>query len=55
MFKNWKTTLSGLVAVATGVKIILTSADFATGISVIASGIGLLFAKDAKTGDKQNG
>ncbi len=47
MFKNWKTTLSGIVAIATGIKIIVTSADFSTGLSVIASGIGLLFAKDS--------
>lgn len=45
MFKNWKTTLSGLGAVITGVATIVKG-DVITGVSVIITGLGLVSAKD---------
>lgn len=45
MFKNWKTTLSGLGAVITGVATIVKG-DVVTGVSVIITGLGLVSAKD---------
>lgn len=45
MFKNWKTTLSGIGAVITGVATIVKG-DVITGVSVIITGLGLVGAKD---------
>jgi len=45
MFKNWKTTLFGFTTLLTGIKLILTGHQL-EGISAIASGLGLHFAKD---------
>lgn len=45
IFKNWKTTLFGLTTLLTGIKLCLTG-NIPEGISAIASGLGLHFAKD---------
>lgn len=44
--KSWKTTLCGFAAIFTGIKTIITTGNFADGITTITVGIGLIFAKD---------
>lgn len=45
MKRNWKTSLFGIGALITGIATILKG-DLQTGLSTIAAGIGLIFAKD---------
>jgi len=45
MFKNWKTSLSGLGAIITGVAVVLKG-DVVGGVTAIITGVGLLTAKD---------
>jgi len=45
MFKSWKTTLSGLAAVITGV-VAVASGDTLTGLTAIIAGVGLIVGKD---------
>ena len=45
MFKNWKTTLSGVSAILVGVTLIVKG-DYGSGATSIVTGFGLLFAKD---------
>jgi hypothetical protein len=50
MFKNWKTSLSGLAGIITGITLIVNS-HVPEGITAIITGIGLISAKDYnKTG-----
>lgn len=43
--KNWKTTLSGITTILSGAVSIIKG-DLHTGLTLVATGIGLLFAKD---------
>lgn len=45
MFKSWKTTLSGIAAVITGV-VAIASGETLTGVTAIITGIGLIAGKD---------
>jgi hypothetical protein len=45
MFKNWKTSGSGIGAIVCGIGCIIKG-DLTTGISAIITGVGLLMAKD---------
>lgn len=45
MKKNWKTTLFGITTIISGIATIIKG-DPQTGITIILSGAGLLFAKD---------
>ena len=45
MKRNWKTTLFGISTILTGIATIIKG-DIQTGVAVIVSGAGLLFAKD---------
>ena len=45
MKKNWKTTLFGITTILTGIATIIKG-DIQTGLAVIVSGAGLIFAKD---------
>lgn len=45
MRKNWKTTLFGISSIITGIATIIKG-DIQTGIAIIVSGAGLIFAKD---------
>lgn len=49
MFSNWKTTLSGLGAIITGISLVVNG-NLAEGVMGIVTGIGLLTAADAKKG-----
>lgn len=51
MFKNWKTSLSGLAALLGGVALIVKG-DIAGGVTGILSGLGLIAAKDHDSGLK---
>ena len=45
--KSWKTTSTGIVAIVTGVTIYLNDKTKLTeGLTLVLTGIGLLFAKD---------
>ena len=48
MFKNWKTTLAGVIVAATGIAVSLhyISQEVATAIITIAGALGLVAAKD---------
>lgn len=46
MFKNWKTTLSGLGAIVSGIALIVKG-DIAGGVTAVITGIGLVAAKDS--------
>lgn len=48
MFKNWKTSLSGLGAIITGISLFFKG-DAVSGISAVVTGIGLIAAKDSTT------
>lgn len=43
--RNWKTTLFGISSIVTGIATIIKG-DVQTGVSIIVSGAGLIFAKD---------
>lgn len=45
MRKNWKTTFFGITSVLSGVATIFKG-DLITGVTLISTGIGLIFAKD---------
>lgn len=45
MRKNWKTTFFGFTSVLSGVATIFKG-DLITGVTLISTGIGLIFAKD---------
>lgn len=46
MFKNWKTTISGLGAIISGIALIVKG-DIAGGVTAVITGIGLVAAKDS--------
>jgi hypothetical protein len=48
MFKNWRTTFSGLVTIGVGVYCLMTG-HVETGLAAITGGLGLLVAKDGST------
>jgi len=48
MKKNWKTTFFGLTSILSGVATIFKG-DIYTGVSIITTGIGLIFSKDYDT------
>ena len=48
MRKNWKTTFFGITSVLSGVATIFKG-DLITGVTLISTGIGLIFAKDYDT------
>ena len=54
IFKNIKTTLLGLMAICGGVVSYLTTKDPTTAATAIATGLGLIFARDASTGTDPN-
>jgi hypothetical protein len=43
--KNWKTTLFGITSVFSGIATIIKG-DIYSGVTLISTGIGLIFAKD---------
>lgn len=45
MFKNWKTSLSGLGAIISGIAVVVKG-DIVGGVTAIITGIGLIGAKD---------
>jgi hypothetical protein len=45
MFKNWKTSLSGIGAIISGIALIFKG-SVAEGVTAIITGIGLVAAKD---------
>jgi len=45
--KSWKTTICGIAAILTGVKIIITTGDLSSALASVSVGIGLIFAKDS--------
>jgi hypothetical protein len=45
IFKNWKTSLSGVGLLITGIGTILAK-DYTNGSAQVIAGIGLLFSKD---------
>lgn len=48
-FKNWKTSFFGISAIISGVALFIKG-DSSAALASIASGIGLIFAKDHNTG-----
>tara|TARA_R110000868_G_scaffold119499_1_gene317205 strand:+ start:132 stop:299 length:168 start_codon:yes stop_codon:yes gene_type:complete len=46
LIRNWKTTLCGLAAIFSGLKIAITSGDWSATVNYITIGLGLFFAKD---------
>jgi len=47
IFKNWKTTAIGIVTIISGV-VLIAQGNNPVGMSLVTSGIGHLFAKDAE-------
>lgn len=45
MRKNWKTTFFGITSVLSGIATIFKG-DIYTGVTLVSTGIGLIFAKD---------
>ena len=45
MKKNWKTTFAGITTILSGIATIFKG-DVHTGVTLIVSGAGLIFAKD---------
>jgi L-aminopeptidase/D-esterase-like protein len=45
MRTNWKTTLFGITSILSGIAAIIKG-DIHTGVTIIVSGVGLVFAKD---------
>jgi hypothetical protein len=48
MRRNWKTTFFGITSILSGVATIFKG-DIYTGVSIITTGIGLIFSKDYDT------
>jgi hypothetical protein len=48
MKKNWKTTFFGISSIITGIATIIKG-DINSGVAIIITGIGLVFAKDHDT------
>lgn len=48
MRKNWKTTLFGITSILSGIATIIKG-DIYTGVTIITTGVGLIFAKDHDT------
>lgn len=44
--KNWKTTLAGVSMLLSGIVLIVSEKNYASGVTAIIAGIGLVFAKD---------
>lgn len=44
--KNWKTTVSGISAIITGLVSIVVQKNIVEGVSAIVAGVGLISAKD---------
>ena len=54
MFKDWKTTLGGLLAfAATAYRIYATKTVDAQDLAFVSGAVGLLFARDSKMGVKK--
>lgn len=52
IFKNWKTTLSGIGTMITGVALVVNGQSM-EGFAAIAAGFGLIFSRDSKEADPQ--
>lgn len=52
MFKNWKTSLSGIAALIGGIALIVRG-DISGGVTGILSGLGLISARDYDNNIKQ--
>lgn len=46
MFKSWKTAITGIVTVGSGIFLIVKG-NTEVGISLVVAGVGLFFAKDS--------
>jgi hypothetical protein len=46
ILRNWKTTITGVAAILSGVKIYISTGNINEALTAIIAGVGLLFAKD---------